>query len=209
MNTSKPPDHDDALDYPAYVCDLLYTLIFVFQKIIPTDTLLQWLRPMIMDDDQRSMLMHEEPVYVAADFLGVNRNSVEFRQFESQYFEFQKNFLSGQNPALTHSMERTLNRLLLKANMHSRSVQPSPDLRPMSKHFSASQRALRAQRPALRTHRGFSDASRSPGHTELPLPRLRKDTSSHKEETPRRPRWPTHSDRRLNPKYIPDEMDVS
>jgi hypothetical protein len=81
------------LEFPAYVADLVYTILFVFQRIVPPDALIEWLRPMVIDEEQRALLMHEEPLYVAADFLRINRASPNFSQYETEYLHFRKNSL--------------------------------------------------------------------------------------------------------------------
>jgi hypothetical protein len=162
----------DDLDYVSYISDLVYTLLFVFQRIIPTDMLLQWLRPMITDDDQRAMLIHEEPLYVAADFLGIDRHSPSFHQYETHYLKFRTEFLSRQNTAPPRTMVRTLNRLLPKAGVYSHRVDTGRDSRipdPSVKHFSTRHYEDAPQFVTL------SKETLRPEHT--PPIQFRKDTS--------------------------------
>jgi hypothetical protein len=83
----------DSLAFASYVNDLTYTIIFFFQQPLRSDALIEWLRPIASDEDSQALLMHEEPLYVAADFLGINRLSDTFASIEEKYQEFRAKML--------------------------------------------------------------------------------------------------------------------
>ena len=66
----------DPLAFTSYVNDLTYTIVVFFQRPFQPEKLIEWLRPIASDEDGQALLMHEEPLYVAADFLGINRNTL-------------------------------------------------------------------------------------------------------------------------------------
>jgi len=81
------------VEFGTFINDLAFTMLFVFeQKIAPYD-MMKWLAPMLVDENQRTMLMHEEPLYVAADFLKINRYAEEFKVYEERYLQFRREFL--------------------------------------------------------------------------------------------------------------------
>jgi hypothetical protein len=128
------------LELPAYVADLVYTIVFVFQRVIPPDMLMQWLEPMLMDEEQCALLMHEEPVYVAADFLGIDRQSPSFSHYEMEYLNFRANFLHRKQTPLPRSMERSLSYILPKARSYLQRIAAGRDVGApdfSSKHSSA------------------------------------------------------------------------
>jgi hypothetical protein len=82
------------LEFAAFVNDIVYTIIFIFGKPPPNPgDLIEWLRPMCEDEDRRATLMHEEPLYIAADFVGIDRLSPAFRPYEDKYLQFRAGFL--------------------------------------------------------------------------------------------------------------------
>lgn len=81
------------IDVAEYVADLVYTLIFVFHRVVPSEAVIGWLRPMVTNHDQRVNLLQEEPLYVAADFLNIDRLSPSFRNYEKNYFKFRTQIL--------------------------------------------------------------------------------------------------------------------
>jgi len=83
----------DPLAFASYVNDLAYTILIFFKQPTPPDKLMEWLRPMVSDEDNRALLMHEEPLYVAADFLGIDRLAPEFRATEEKYQVFRASVL--------------------------------------------------------------------------------------------------------------------
>src|SRR3954452_14934707 len=109
------------IEVASYVSDLIFTLLFVFKNIVHPQSLLDWLRPMLMDDDQRAMLLHEEPLYVAADFLEVNRFAPEFREIEAAYLRFRNEYLTSSISDSKHQMDSSPREFL---NMHDN---PTPD----------------------------------------------------------------------------------
>ena len=128
------------LELPAYVADLIYTIVFVFQRIIPPDMLMQWLQPMVTDEDRCALLMHEEPIYVAADFLGIDRQSPNFSQYEKEYLKFRTNFLNRKHTPLPRGMERSLGPLIAKARSYLQRIDAHHDVAASdfsSKHSSA------------------------------------------------------------------------
>jgi hypothetical protein len=113
---------DAQIEIASYMGDLLFTLLFVFEKIVHPEILIKWLQPMLMDDDQRAMLLHEEPLYVAADFLEIDRLRTNFREIERKYLEFRNSFLFNQtlrpSPQLEATLRESLSRNLSKSNIH-------------------------------------------------------------------------------------------
>jgi hypothetical protein len=87
------------LEFAAYVAHLISTIIYVFHRSIPPDALIEWLRPMVTDRDQCELLMHEQPLYVAADFLAIDRDSPDFGQYETAYLNLRANFLRRKDAA--------------------------------------------------------------------------------------------------------------
>jgi len=83
----------DPLAFASYVNDLTYTIFYFFQKPQRPEALIEWLRPMASDEDSRAQLMHEEPLYVAADFLGIDRFSPSFDEIEENYQQFRTTLL--------------------------------------------------------------------------------------------------------------------
>lgn len=94
----------DPLGFASYVNDLTYTIWFFFQKPQRPDALIEWLRPMASDEDGRAQLMHEEPLYVAADFLGIDRLAPSFSETEEKYQQFRAKFLY---PSRSHDPSST------------------------------------------------------------------------------------------------------
>ena len=128
------------LELPAYVADLVYTIVFVFRRIIPLDMLMQWLEPMLMDEEQCALLMHEEPIYVAADFLGIDRQSPSFSHYEMEYLDFRANFLHRKHTPLPRSMKRLLSYILPKGRSYLQRMAAGRDVGTpdfSSKHSSA------------------------------------------------------------------------
>jgi hypothetical protein len=89
------------IDVAEYVGDLIYTLIFVFNRVVASEAVIEWLRPMVSTRDQREALLQEEPVYVAADFLGIDRLSSSFRVFEQKYLKFRSYILAASARPIT------------------------------------------------------------------------------------------------------------
>ena len=83
----------DPLAFASYVNDLTYTIFYFLQKPQRPEALIEWLRPMASDEDSRAQLMHEEPLYVAADFLGIDRFSPSFGEIEENYQQFRTTLL--------------------------------------------------------------------------------------------------------------------
>jgi hypothetical protein len=113
---------DAQIEITIYMGDLLFTLLFVFEKIVHPETLVEWLQPMLMDDDQRAMLLHEEPLYVAADFLEIDRLKANFREIERKYLEFRNSFLFNQTSAPSPQLEATLRELLASRHLSKRNT---------------------------------------------------------------------------------------
>jgi hypothetical protein len=112
---------DSQIEIASYVADLIFTLLFVFEKIVHPDALLEWLQPMLMDGDQRAMLLHEEPCYVAADFLEIDRFAPAFRGTERKYLRFRSEFLHQSPSAPAPQLEATLQELLATRDYLSKS----------------------------------------------------------------------------------------
>jgi hypothetical protein len=88
MKTTEP------LVFARYFYTLTYTIMFFFQRPLNPETLIEWLQPLVSDQEDRALLMHEEPLYVAADFLGIDRLSPKFRETEQKYQQFKVNLAS-------------------------------------------------------------------------------------------------------------------
>lgn len=92
-------NNSEALAFASYVNDLTYTIFYVFGRVERPNALMDWLRPMAIDDKSRALLMHEEPLYVAADFLGIDRLAPSFKEYEDKYQQFRSHFLyPGRSP---------------------------------------------------------------------------------------------------------------
>ncbi len=61
------------LEFASYVNDVAYTIFVFFKTPVHPQTLIEWLKPLSYDADSRAQLMHEEPLHIAADFLGIDR----------------------------------------------------------------------------------------------------------------------------------------
>jgi hypothetical protein len=97
---------DDPLAFASYVNDLTYTISYFFQKPQRPEALIEWLRPMASDEDSRAQLMHEEPLYVAADFLGIDRLAPSFSEVEEKYQQFRATLLYPSHPPDPSSTSR-------------------------------------------------------------------------------------------------------
>jgi hypothetical protein len=93
----------EPLAFASYVNDLTYTIFYFFRKRQRPDALIEWLRPMASDEDSLAQLMHEEPLYVAADFLGIDRLAPSFSEIEEKYQRFRATLLY---PSHSHDPRR-------------------------------------------------------------------------------------------------------
>jgi hypothetical protein len=81
------------LEFASYINDVVLTILVFFQKPVHPQGLFEWLKPMASDEESRALLMHEEPLYIAADFLGIDRFSPNFRVTEQAYEQFRARLL--------------------------------------------------------------------------------------------------------------------
>jgi hypothetical protein len=84
---------EETFAFTRFVNDVLYTGLFVFERVVPPDNVIEWLRPLASDEASRALLMHEEPLYIAADLLGIDRFAASFVPFAGKYQEFRARFL--------------------------------------------------------------------------------------------------------------------
>src|SRR5271170_7730681 len=69
----------------------------VFGWSVDPKKIIAWLEPITNDDDSVADLLHDEPLYVTADMLGIDRSKPEFRRYESIYQQFRSKVL-GRGP---------------------------------------------------------------------------------------------------------------
>jgi hypothetical protein len=106
------------IDVAEYVADLVYTLIFVFHRVVPSEAVIGWLRPMVTNHDQRVNLLQEEPLYVAADFLNIDRLSPSFRNYEKNYFKFRTQILELRDEGVALN-DRSLSEYIPASSWHT------------------------------------------------------------------------------------------
>jgi hypothetical protein len=84
---------EETLAFDSFVNDVVRTCSFVFDKLLLPGSVMEWVRPLASDEAGRALLMHEEPLYIAADFLGIDRFAPSFDHFEAKYREFRARVL--------------------------------------------------------------------------------------------------------------------
>jgi hypothetical protein len=109
------------IDVAQYVADLVYTLIFIFHRVVPSEAVIEWMRPMVTNHDQRAILLQEEPLYVAADFLKIDRLSPSFRNYEKIYFKFRSQILKFRDEGVALS-DRSLSEYIPQSSSHTEGV---------------------------------------------------------------------------------------
>ncbi len=91
MNTSTSPKEDAEL-FTIYMNDLILTITKFFNgSVLEPRNLGGWLQPLLTREGGAARLMHQEPLYTAADFLGIDRDSIP----EEKYHEFRRDVIDA------------------------------------------------------------------------------------------------------------------
>jgi hypothetical protein len=110
------------LELATYVGDLIYTIVFVFNRLVSTSRVSEWLAPMVASNDRRSALLQEEPLYVAADFLQVDRFSKEFTSMEYKYLRFRREILSRSYPRDLTTFDIFVRSYINRPRLHAHNI---------------------------------------------------------------------------------------
>lgn len=82
-----------SMAFARFVMQIFETIQIVFERKVDANELMQWLLPIASNSNSLTLLMHDEPLYVAADFLGIDRFSSDFEEIEQKYIHTYSKYL--------------------------------------------------------------------------------------------------------------------